>query len=373
MMEVGVMNKFLEMKKITFLTAIVFIFSLCFLACNKEEEKLTNLNKVDKESSLSFGEISDIAENFSSDYASFSSDKSYHRFITGFYALSETEKEQILGKLRYEPIDAFLDGLMEQIDKMQTREEVLNFIDKNSRYLKLERRSDGEEYVEFNNYSEHLSHPFFNRDQIIKVGEVYHKYVDDICVKGDDLTQLLKLDTKEQALAAGLEHFIATKETNKVESFDYRWGDLGIVYEEEEIYNPAWCVNDRKVELQYGFPISSFQSYDPVFGYLTHVAVARYARIRAIRKGYPCIWYTHKDDITWNNFLFQYDFKVNGVITQHTWSKPNMYEQNVSNIEFEQLAYTFIANWDSFDCQWTKKRTSATTTEMNGVWLHFDE
>ena len=111
------MNKLFEMKKITFLTAIVFIFSLFFSACNKEDEKLTNLNKVNKESSFSFEEISDIVENFSTDYASFSSDKSYHRFITSFYALSETEKDQILGKLNYEPIDVFLDGLMEQIVK----------------------------------------------------------------------------------------------------------------------------------------------------------------------------------------------------------------------------------------------------------------
>lgn len=365
------------MNKIKFLIPIIFIFSLFFTSCNVEEENLINdnksLNTREMENSLSYQEISDIVDNFGADYASFSSDKIYYRFISSFYDLSEKEREQIIEKLKFEPIDAFLDGLMEQIDKMQTREEVLNFIDKNSRYLKLERSSDGEEYVEFNNYSEHLSHPFFNRDQIIKVGEVYHKYVDDICVKGDDLTQILKLDTKEQALAAGLEHFIATEENSKVESFNYRWGDLGIVYEEEEIYNPAWCVNDRKVELQYGFPYSSFQSYDPVFGYLTHVAVARYARIRAIRKGYPCIWYPHKDDITWNNFLFKYDFKVNGVITQYTWSQPNMFEQNVYTINFEQLAYTYIANWDSFDCQWTKKRTSATTAEMNGVWLHFDE
>lgn len=342
-----------------------------------EEENLINddksLNTREMENSLSYQEITDIVDNFGADYASFSSDKSYYRFISSFYDLSEMEREQILGKLKFETIDAFLHGLLEQIDKMQTREEVFNFIDTNSKYLKLERSSDGEEYVEFNNYSEHISNSFFNKDQIIKVGDVYYKYVDDVCVLGEDLNKIRELDTKEKILNSNLDYFIATNMINEYESIVVRWGDLEKLYTWEKAFNPGWCKNDRKVKMKLIFRGSGFPLYVDNKLISASVVVSRSSIVKAFRKGIPCIWYRHKDNITWKNFSFEYDLKIGEDITHYFWSKPDMTFENTYYQDFTEKIFEFDKLKTDFDCQWTKKGSSVTTSEMNGVWLHVAE
>lgn len=370
------------MNKLNFfiLGFLALFFSLNFTSCNDGTniiESNSNLNDHQNPNAKVFSvqEMNAISEKFTKDYAVFEDINQYTNFINSYSNMSQLDKDNLVSLIPFVSFDKYLEGLLAELDKFNTREEIVRFVKNNDRYLKILKNDEGEEEVEFQNISYFHGRPFFNNDQIVKVGEEYYKYLDDICVKGKDVNSLKQLKTVNDVKNAGIKYDTVAKllfkSGEKIDN-NSRWGEEGVTFEWEEIHDPSWCKNDRKVRLTLEFVSNVNTFWDPIFGTTVQHTVSRSALLEGRKKGIPCIWYGYSTVLTWNNFDFRYRINFNGTITSHTWTFGNTVQTSSGIHRHNQIQF-YVANWDFCDFEWTKKRTSATSQGMAGKWLEVDE
>lgn len=349
-----------------------------FVSCSHETEFMeTNAIITENPNAKSFSiqELLTISKQFNNDYAVFDDINQYSNFVNSYSNINQTDKDLLLGSISYVSIDKYLDNLLTELDRFTTREEVVRFVRNNEKYLKMVINKNGDEEVEFQNISYYHSRPFLNQDQIVKVGDEFFKYISNLCVRSKDLSSLKQLKTVSDIKNSSLKYDTVAKLLFKSsENLDNnsRWGDEGVPYIFEEIHDPSWCKNDRKVRLTLEFVTSINTFWDPIFGTTYQHTVSRSALLEGRKKGIPCIWYGYSTVLTWNNFDFRYRIYFNGTITSHTWTFANT-EQTSSGIHRHNQIQFYVENWDLCDFEWTKKRTSASSRGMAGKWLEVDE
>jgi|GEM_PF-3159625 len=372
--------------RINLVVWMCFLVTIFVSSCNKDntlipknaglEQTLESQNPPKAAKQLSFNEVAQISRNFTNDYASFSDFNQYSNFINSYWALTDNEKEEIIKSIQFETVDQHLGTLLAEIDNFNSREEIISYIQENEKHLKLSMDSEGNEQIVSNNLSLYHGKPFFNSNQIVRVGDEYIKYVDNVCVLSTNLNSLERIATKEDAITSNLKLLTVAKIlTTSGEELEYgsRWGDENNPYLWTATYNPKWCKKDRRAKLELNFVGDIDRYNDPIFGIIDIHTVSRYANLKAQKKGIPCIWYGYSTKMTWNNFHFEYDISLNGTTTSQTiWKESNL-TKTTRNITRRKTIQTYVSNLQNYDFQWTKKRTSATLAVLNGKWIEIDE
>lgn len=342
------------MKNLLTFTSLVLVCSLVMMSCSKDE-LLTNEKSVENQEindylKLSDEEFKSILQNFTNEYAKFDSEREFHAFTHYFNNLEDEEQQNVLNELTYATLDEKLSEAYEGMDVLETEQEFYDYVSNYSDILEIQMMDNSEKEVVEKEMSLHSIAPFLNADRIVKVGGDYKMFISNIAVESNDYNELKEvLDSKK---TLGLIH----KEVYQIISGTDNLAktDVGTTLSWEATKDMRRCKNDRKVILAAYFTDESIT--DPLGNY--HPYVKPNITVTARRKGIPCIWYTYKTEITWNNFYAEYSVNFG---PNATWSEAN---QKVNNVKSLTHDHSLINYYNSPDVTWQVITSTVTTRGM---------
>lgn len=249
--------------------------------------------------------VNSIIDNFTSEYASFQSEEEMTKFIKAYLGLTYEQQQEVLGKLKYETLNDYISTAYDGMVTLETERAFEEYVNNYADYLEIVPIANGERDVVEKETSVHVIAPFINVDRMVKLGDMFTKYIGTYIVKATNKADLERIKSSSDVEVSGLNY------TNL--SSNSRQDLFGPVKEYEEENDNSWCKDDRKIILEVWFMVNPATSGVGNDYFPTVKATAK-------RKGLPCIWYKYNTDITWNNFHFK--ISVDGVPTLD-WTLPN--------------------------------------------------
>lgn len=339
-------------KRLLVFASILLVSGLFMWSCEKEAQLTpTTTNTVtNTNSDMEF--VNNIIDNFTTEYASFQSEEEMTKFIITYLGLPYEQQQEVLEKLKYETLNDYISTAYDGMVTLETERDFEAYVNNYSDYLEIVPIDNGEHEVVEKERRLSLISPFINVDRIVKVGDMFTKYIGNYIVKDTDEANLGRIKSSSDVLSSGL-NYISLSNNSRQDLF-------GPVKEYEEKNDKRWCKDDRKVILEVWFmenPATSGVGKD----YFPTV------KATAKRKGIPCIWYRYKTNITWNNFHFK--ISVDGVPTLD-WTLPN-FTVNAKDFTVTSPQGAIYSGYPSNapTVIWTKQRSDVKTPGMGNKWL----
>lgn len=340
-----------------------FFFYLFFLAlitsCTKEEE-------IKNDSITDVQILNKLVNSNNTEYASFKDGKELLDFALAFDRLEAENQETFLSKLKYKTRPEEYQSIAAGIDNLQTRDQIVDYVSKHKSILKIKTQKDGIEKVTENGMSAHYLNTFINKDGLLKVGEYFHKYLLDYVIYGKDLHQLQNIIDEEAMKRSGLkyekvvEHIDSKSITNR--------DDLDVIFAQTQTNENSGCKNDRRIEFSLAMKRELFSDINGFKVYHFN----RESKVKALRRGIPCLWYSYSTPITWNNCNFTgfFTFSLDGSTVPTSFTANNV---TINTSEITRNGFVFanvpIGSNNNITFTWTNKRTSATHQGMAGAWI----
>ncbi|MFK7948419.1 MAG: hypothetical protein AB8G11_12585 [Saprospiraceae bacterium] len=329
------------------------------VSCSKDE--LINTKDVSSEAQLLKVELDAAINGFTNEYAYFESDEVLNSFAIQYKNLSLERREELTGRVKYLTLEKHFDAIYEGMNDLITRDAFVNYVNNYSNLIEI-KVIDGEEEVVEKDISRHRIAPFLNVDRIIKVGEEYRKYIGEFYVTSSNYNDLIAINSTKEISKSGLEHKISyttmsginDKGGREKEFFDELENDINR------------CKDQRKVEFYAYFHVFE-QKFKQGGLEFTDYTVDPTTEVIAKRKGIPCIWYTYKTNITWDNFDIRY--RIDGGSIQ-TWTIANA-SANARKIVRDhgtQFAGTYKPT-----LEWTKIRSTVGSRGIGAQVLEINE
>lgn len=330
----------------------ILLFTLLLVSCSKESSDDESALQKDPKVTQSLERA--IAE-FSGEYAIFKTKADFVDFVKNYGGISLQRRGEINSLLQYKTMSSVLDNIYDDMQNFETREEFESVIEKNSAYLSLVKLPDGEEEVKEMPITELSIFPILNKDGVIKVEGKFYKFLTSICVESDRIEVLRTITNEKQANELGLKSskvidFYGSE--NEHSELSNRWGDeeKSLVWQQHN--DKYWCKNKRKSRFEAGFRTENFSVFNPK-GTGSNVWLRhnyRFALVQAWRKGIPCIWYTYRTKINWNDFRLEYDIKRGdgSLVTGIVWVDDDASDY-ARWIKREDRIWSYFPEWEFFD------------------------
>jgi len=286
------------MNKITIFLIALLSITLCFTACKKEEvqEATTQPTETSLFSNNENVRLDDISFKVQNDLVNFESEEDFTKMVNYMNDKSADEMNELFSSLGLKNANLKVQSLLEQIHTMEDENEIIDFVNANSKYLQfIEHDADNKEIVPvgdlFANYFANENFEFQINDEVLDIRK-----------------DIVALDINDRA-------------------------HCGNSYEAIETKNVAWCKNDRRAKLR----IKVFKRNSSI--------VCEW-RLKGQKK-FSCIWANYRTDLETFSTL-----KANITIGNSTdvWEEDGKIENFSSELchtATASLANDFSINWAS--------------------------
>ncbi|MBK8626630.1 MAG: hypothetical protein IPN86_14005 [Saprospiraceae bacterium] len=344
---------------------LIFLFSLLFFFSCTKDESGSNQNGNDTLLTIpiDYSQLVDLK----SDVATFKSEEDFNSFMKTLPTLTHHQKLELANQTSFTSVEEHLESLYDQLDLIDNREAFI-FANQNSEYLEIVTNDIGDEEVVEKEISQHTSAIIHNTDRIIKVGDIYYKYISDLVVKNKDYQALKVLKSSEDVKNSRMNFEKAYEILGKDNSV--RWTDLGKAFSLQAEKNPSGCKNDRRVKFSWVLFEFTDQGGD-----ITGKRIHLLTEIHPTKKGIPCIWYRYKTVITRNNFNFTGNIRVtnSSLTSSFNVSIPNTVVTS-SSLDSDNFLFGFIPIGDQkAEACFTRERVDVTTQGKGGLWINLNQ
>jgi len=352
------------MNKILLITTCLLVV---FISCTKD----SILNKEIK--TLSESEFNSMVSNFSSAYASFETETELRQFIS-FVRLTDMNYE-----VDYNTLQNKYDRIHEEIENIKDEDHFYTILELNSNLLKLE-ISTNDELTLNDRHTFKTMKNLLNEDCILKIGETFRLYTEDIYIENLSYDYLKGIKNKEDAQSKGINFKTAYKIIYKNDEFLVDRSDEGVNFPGPPIDtilndNPG-CFNDRRLKIN--FVLSTEEDeVETTFGNIyPGFRVHGDAFVRADKKILGCIWVKYKTRIKWIDFFttietLNTNSQNNTSINTEYWEEHGL--DTIARIINHDHEFFEISYFGDFEIDW-KEITSTTTHQgMAGVWMRLNE
>lgn len=318
-------------------------------------------------------DFEEIINGFTSEFAVFESEEELLHFIKYYESLEKAQKANILNRINFETLNDKISTLFEQMNNFDKEEQFFELVSSSNGILTIKEDEISEKEVIRNKIYLHPIYPFLNKDFLVKVGNNYHKYFDNLLVKSESKEKLNLLNTSEKIINSSLQHLEVYEILNSHNQIIERWGEANLIRTWTEEKNKPYCKNDRRVRLEVGIIDVKNTFNDPIIGTTNQHTISRIAEVIPSRKGIPCIWYNYNTRIIWDNFDMTYETMENGdAVIVYNWIENDIdVEDNRVLRSDEIFAYTEEFG-QLFDCQWTEIKSDISTRGIWDKWLNVD-
>lgn len=343
-----------NLKNLLVFTSVLLVSGIVMWSCEKDAQLTPITPNVVTNTNSDMEFVNSIIDNFTSEYASFQSEEEMTKFIKAYLGLTYEQQQEVLGKLKYETLNDYISTAYDGMVTLETERAFEEYVNNYADYLEIVPIANGERDVVEKETSVHVIAPFINVDRMVKLGDMFTKYIGTYIVKATNKADLERIKSSSDVLASSLNYTNLSSSSRN---------DLFETKEHQLENDQQWCKDDRKVILEAKFEKTNALSgvgYD----YLPKVIVT------AKRKGLPCIWYKYNTDITWNNFHFK--ISVDGIPTVD-WTISNRTKYDVKDIHYPYSSLIYSGLDSNIPIvTWTKQRSDVTTIGIGAQYLVVD-
>jgi hypothetical protein len=190
------------MKNLLVFASVLLVSGMVMWSCEKDAQLTPTVQSTN--SDIEF--VNSIIDDFDTEYASFQTEEEMTKFIKAYLGLTYEEQEEVLGTLKFQTLNNYISTAYDGMITLETERDFEVYVNNYSDFLEIVPIANGEREVIEKESTIHVISPFVNMDRIVKIGDVFKKYVGTYVVEATNVADLKGIKSVSDVLSSRLNY-----------------------------------------------------------------------------------------------------------------------------------------------------------------------